>query len=68
MVVSHYKIVSVQQVQKQYEQAIESYGRGLKVLQALREQKRLTPTNEQWIGIVALETAECWKLRDGSMD
>ena len=64
--VSHHKIASVQQKQKLYEQAIESYGRGLKVLQALKEQKRLAPANEKWIGIVERAISECLKLMAGS--
>jgi len=36
-VVSYLKIASVQQEQQQYEQAIESFGRGWKLLQAIRE-------------------------------
>ncbi len=59
LVVSHHKIAKVHQTQKQYEQAIESYGRGLKVLQALREQKRLAPANERWIGIVEEAIQQC---------
>jgi tetratricopeptide (TPR) repeat protein len=68
LVVSHHKIASVQQEQKQYEQAIESYGRGLKVLQALKDRKRLAPANERWIGIVEEAIAECRKLMDGSLE
>ena len=59
LVVSHHKIATVQQKQKQYEQAIESYGRGLKVLQSLKQQKRLAPVNEKWIGIVEAAIQQC---------
>ena len=59
LVASHHKIATVQQRQKQYEQAIESYGRALKVLQTLKDQKRLAPANEKWIGIVQQAIEQC---------
>lgn len=59
LAVSLQKNGSVQQKEQQYEQAIETYGRGLTVLQSLKEQMRLAPANERWIGILELAIQQC---------
>jgi len=56
---SHVKTGLARLQQKQYEQAIEILGEGLKMLHALREQKRLAPANEEWIGIVENAMQHC---------
>jgi tetratricopeptide (TPR) repeat protein len=56
---SYHMIAEVQQRQKEYEQAIETYGRGLKILQSLKEQKKLAPDNERWIGVVEQLIQQC---------
>jgi tetratricopeptide (TPR) repeat protein len=49
---THGGIAHVQKQLRQYEQAIESYGRALKVLRTLQEQGRLPEVNGRWIGII----------------
>jgi len=61
---SHYNIAAVHVRQQQYEQAIEWYRSGLNVLQSLKEQNRITPAQDKWIGIVEEAIAECRRLKE----
>jgi tetratricopeptide (TPR) repeat protein len=58
----HSCIAAVQRKQKQYNQGMESYGKGLKILQSLNDQGSLVPANKKWIGIVERAIEECRSL------
>jgi serine/threonine protein kinase len=65
---SHSRIAEAQQRQKEYEKAIDSYGRGLALLHSLKEQGRLAPANEKWIGVAERAIQHCKHAATASGD
>ncbi len=66
LVVSYQKIAAVQLRQKQFEQSVETLGRGLKVLRSLKDQQRLPRANEYWIEVFEQAIAECREFQEES--